>query len=83
MDEIKKYIAEKNLNIDGEKFYNYFTEGNWIDSKGNKVKNWKQKNLTWNGFQTKVKETTQKKDSFNDYEQRQDVDFNKFYANRR
>lgn len=83
MDEIKKYIAEKNLNIDGEKFYNYFTEGNWIDSKGNKVKNWKQKILTWNGFQPKVKETTQKKDSFNDYDQRQDVEFNKFYANRR
>ena len=33
-----------------EKFYNYFTEGNWVDSKGNKVKNWKQKLLTWNGY---------------------------------
>jgi hypothetical protein len=25
------------------KAYNYYDEGNWTDSKGNKVKNWKQK----------------------------------------
>ena len=50
LDEIKKYVSDKKLNVDAEKFYSYFTEGNWIDSKGNKVKNWKQKLLTWNGF---------------------------------
>ena len=50
LEEIQKYVAEKKLNVDSRKFYNYFTEGNWIDSKGNKVKNWKQKLLTWNGF---------------------------------
>lgn len=47
IDEIQKYVLEKKLLVDYQFFYNYFTEGNWIDSKGNKVKNWKQKILTW------------------------------------
>lgn len=47
IEEIQKYVSEKKLLVDYQFFYNYFTEGNWIDSKGNKVKNWKQKILTW------------------------------------
>ena len=50
LDEINDYIKEKQLNVNGKQFYDYFTEGNWIDAKGNKVKNWKQKLLTWNKF---------------------------------
>jgi hypothetical protein len=80
LEDIKKYVVEKNLNVDGEQFYNYFTEGNWVDSKGNKVKNWKQKLLTWSGFSKA--DTTQKKTTTNhtqrDYK---DIDFNKFCAN--
>ena len=53
LEEIKLYINEKQLNVDAEQFYNYFEVGNWKDSKGNKVKNWKQKLLTWNKFATK------------------------------
>lgn len=47
LEEIKIYKKQHNLNIDCELFLKYFTESNWIDSKGNKVKNWKQKMLTW------------------------------------
>ena len=47
IDEIQKYVLEKKLTVDCQFFYNYFTEGKWIDSKGDKVKNWKQKILTW------------------------------------
>ena len=47
LDDIKNYIAEKNYSTDPLSFYNYFSEGNWTDSKGNKVKNWKQKIITW------------------------------------
>lgn len=53
MDDIKKYVLEKKLNVSAEQFFNYFSEGNWIDSKGNQVKNWKQKILTWNGYSNK------------------------------
>lgn len=48
LEEIESYISEKQLDVDGKYFLEYFTEGNWIDSKGNEVRNWKQKLLTWN-----------------------------------
>ena len=35
-----------------KKFFNYFDVGNWIDSNGNKVKNWKQKLITWESRNT-------------------------------
>lgn len=47
LEEIQAYINDKKLNVNANKFYQYFNEGNWVDSKGNKVKNWKQKLLTW------------------------------------
>jgi len=51
-DEVLDYARSKSAVALGEKFYDYFTEGNWKDSKGNKVKNWKQKFLTWLGHTT-------------------------------
>lgn len=56
--EIEEYIKEKNLIVDAKQFFDYFEEGNWTDSKGQKVKNWKQKLLTWNRFQSGKKQTT-------------------------
>jgi hypothetical protein len=47
LEEVENYVREKGLSVSPSGFYNYFTEGNWIDSKGNKVKSWKQKLLTW------------------------------------
>ena len=62
LEEIKDYCLNVRHNkVDYKKFYDYFTEGNWVDSKGNKVKNWKQKVITWE------KNTTDKKEF--EYEQ--------------
>lgn len=47
LEEVREYVSENNLNVDAEYFYKFFTEGNWVDSKGNKVRSWKQKLLTW------------------------------------
>lgn len=52
LEEVKAYASESNLNVDADKFYRYFTTPDdsgrtWIDSKGNPVRNWKQKMLTW------------------------------------
>lgn len=55
LEEIQKYVLEKQLKVNAEQFYNYFTEGDWVDSKGNPVKSWKQKILTWNGYSEKQK----------------------------
>lgn len=54
LEEIENYCKEKGYNIDTQFFYEYFTEGNWVDSKGNKVKNWKQKIITWEKRETKT-----------------------------
>lgn len=47
LDEIESYISEKNLTVCGRAFLDYFETGDWVDSKGQKVRNWKQKLLTW------------------------------------
>lgn len=78
LKEVQNYISEKNLKVDAKSFYDYFTAGNWIDSKGNKVKNWKQKLQTWNSYS---KPNTEKKKDYNNYEQRDTSDLDQFYAN--
>ena len=50
LEEIENYVREKNLSVNAKSFLEYYETGNWIDAKGNKVKNWKQKILTWNKF---------------------------------
>lgn len=50
LEEIKAYCAQRKNSVDPEKFYDYFTASNWYDSKGNKVKSWKQKIITWEGY---------------------------------
>jgi len=66
LEEIQNYIQEKQLNVDAKQFYDYFETGNWIDSKGNRVKNWKQKILTWNRYGTN-KPTTQNQKSWEEW----------------
>lgn len=51
-EEVTAYCKERKSSVDPDTFYDYFTEGGWVDSKGNKVKNWKQKLLTWEKYNT-------------------------------
>jgi hypothetical protein len=42
--EVQNYFKENGYSIEaGTKAFNYYSTANWSDSKGNKVKNWKQK----------------------------------------
>lgn len=50
LEEIQAYCLERKNNVDAKKFYDYFTASGWYDSKGNKVKSWKQKVITWEGY---------------------------------
>ena len=47
LEEVREYIKEKGYSVNAEAFFNYFNEGEWLDSKGQPVKNWKQKVITW------------------------------------
>ena len=44
IDLIKDYFTTNGYSIESaERFYNYYSVTDWIDSKGNEVKSWKQK----------------------------------------
>ena len=62
LKEIKVYAKAKALQVSAEAFYEYFEAGNWTDSNGNKVKNWKQKMLTWNNHQNQSNSPAKKKE---------------------
>lgn len=47
LEEVQAYCKERNSSVDPKQFHEYFTVGDWKDSEGKPVKNWKQKLLTW------------------------------------
>lgn len=51
LEEVQAYCKERNSPVDAQKFFDYFTAGGWKDAKGNPVRNWKQKLLTWEQYQ--------------------------------
>lgn len=78
LEEVKAYASERGNNVDAQKFYDYYAQGGWKDSKGNPVKNWKQKMITWEN------KNPVKKNSFTQHKQTNyDLDelSKKIYAN--
>lgn len=54
LEEVTAYAKLRNSSVDPKRFFEYFNtpdanDRTWIDSKGQPVKNWKQKFLTWEG----------------------------------
>lgn len=44
LEEVKQYFSDKGYTEEAaKKAFSYYEEGKWKDSKGNRVKNWKQK----------------------------------------
>ena len=44
LDEVVEYFDKNGYTRDAaERAYTYYTEQNWVDSKGSQVKNWKSK----------------------------------------
>lgn len=53
LEEVEKYCQERKNNVDAKKFFDYFTASDWVDGKGNPVRNWKQKIITWESYGSK------------------------------
>ena len=51
-EEVADYIRERGSKVDAKVFYDYFSAGGWIDAKGQPVRNWKQKIITWEKYET-------------------------------
>ena len=49
IQEVEIYIRDRKLNVNPKQFWNYFEAGDWYDSTGKPVLNWKQKLITWHG----------------------------------
>lgn len=47
LEEVEAYCRERNSPVDPKQFWEYFDAGDWTDSKGQKVRSWKQKLITW------------------------------------
>lgn len=76
LEEVTEYIREKGFNVDAKTFYEFFTTPNskgetWVDSKGQPVRNWKQKLITWNSKGGHARASREEKTSyFMNYKQR-------------
>lgn len=46
-EEVEAYCKERNSSVNPKDFFDYFDTGHWIDSRGEPVRNWKQKIITW------------------------------------
>ena len=53
LDDVNDYVMERHLHVSARKFYDYYEAGDWKDAKGNPIRNWKQKLLTWEAHEPK------------------------------
>lgn len=62
IEQVKEYFKEKGYSErTAETAFYFYDSANWIDSKGNKVKNWKQKMIgVWFRDENKITATTKK-----------------------
>lgn len=51
LSQITSYILETNLNVNPERFFNYYNETDWKTTKGNPV-DWKKKLKEWDASET-------------------------------
>ena len=52
LEEVRAYCRERGNIVDADKFWTYYDAGGWKDAKGNPVRNWKQKVITWERKET-------------------------------
>lgn len=81
LDEVIEYCKSRNSSVDPKVFYDYFEAGQWVDSKGNPVKSWKQKIITWenHGWGSNDKGTNTQNSGESKGEQKRDFSGFNFY----
>lgn len=58
LQEVEEYARSRNSSVDPKRFWDYFNAGDWKDAKGNPVKSWKQKLITWEGRHSEKAQST-------------------------
>ena len=54
LEDVIAYCQERNNSVDAKRFFDYYNANDWKDSKGNQVRNWKQKLITWENKDARV-----------------------------
>jgi gas vesicle protein len=54
VEEIRDYCLERNNNVNPQKFFDHYSVADWHDVNGNKIRNWKQKVIRWEGEPQKI-----------------------------
>lgn len=70
-EQILEYAKSRGREDIAKKFYDYFSAGEWVDSKGQKVRNWKQKFITWEGHNAKSQTPTEVKSASDEIRDKQ------------
>lgn len=52
LEEVEEFCKGRNSSVDPKQFFDFFDVADWVDSKGKKVNNWKQKLITWERYST-------------------------------
>lgn len=65
LQEVEEYARSRNSTVDPKRFWEYFDAGQWKDAKGQPVRSWKQKFITW---ENKSGETKKEKEPERKYE---------------
>lgn len=52
LESVTEYAEQRGSTVDPKQFWEYYNTGGWKDAKGNPVRNWKQKFLTWEKHET-------------------------------
>ena len=71
LEEVTAYCASRGNKVDPKKFFKYYNTLDWFDAKGEKVKSWKHKCITW--------ELSQSKNSSHDTETKGSFDTDEFF----
>ena len=72
LEDVIAYAEQRNSSVDPQRFFDYFEAGGWKDAKGNPVKNWKQKFITWESKQNGVTQRPTKEPVKHDWD---DINF--------
>lgn len=58
-DDVVEEVRKTNSNINPQRFFNYYSERNWLDKKGNPF-DWKQMLSTWGTYNIEKKQPQSK-----------------------
>ena len=51
LKEVEEFVKERNSDVNPKKFFDYYNEMEWKDTKGRPIANWKAKLISWEGSQ--------------------------------